>query len=128
MPRIHLVTTAVSGQEQATEAPNITIRHLPCVIGRSTGCDYRINDPMISRTHCELSLREGQVWVQDLHSLNGTRIDGKRLLGPESVTDGARLQLGPFTFVMRMDPFTSDPHSNTDGLAGARTGELGSPH
>jgi pSer/pThr/pTyr-binding forkhead associated (FHA) protein len=126
MPRIHLVHSGLAGQERIREAPTIAIDRLPCVIGRASGCDHRINDPMISRRHCALSFRDGEVWVEDLHSLNGTRVDGKPVLGPRTITDGATLQLGQFAFLLRLADVADKPHSITDGLTGARAGEVNS--
>ncbi len=123
MPQIHLVTSGLAGQERMLEPPTISSHRLPCVIGRASGCDHRVNDPMISRRHCALSFREGEVWVEDLHSLNGTRIDGTPVLGPRPIADGATLQLGQFACVIQLGDMVEDPHSNTDRLTGERPGE-----
>jgi pSer/pThr/pTyr-binding forkhead associated (FHA) protein len=96
------------------------------VIGRASGCDYRINDPMISRRHCALSLRDNQVWVEDLHSLNGTRVNGEPVLRSLPIANGATLQLGEFAFMFRVEDFSAEQGADTDKLAGARTGQLDS--
>jgi pSer/pThr/pTyr-binding forkhead associated (FHA) protein len=102
MPEIHLVACGADKQH-GDEPPLIAIRHLPCVLGRASACDHRIDDPMISRQHCAFSWRDGQVWVEDLASLNGTRIDGKPVHSPRPVADGATLQLARLTFVVRQE-------------------------
>ncbi len=121
MPRIHLVTSGGAGDQRMREGPTLAIDRLPCVIGRATGCDCRLNDPMISRRHCTLSYREGQVWVEDLQSLNGTRVDGKPVLGPRPITDGATLQLGHFAFMVRLNGVSAQAHADTDRVTSART-------
>jgi pSer/pThr/pTyr-binding forkhead associated (FHA) protein len=63
---------------------------------------------MVSRRHCALSFRDGQVWVEDLASRNGTRIDGEPVLAPRPVVDGATLELACLTFVVRQDDFPTD--------------------
>ncbi len=98
MPAIHLVACEMAGQEGEARVRTIALSHQPCVLGRSSRCDHRINDPMISRRHCALSFHDGQVWVEDLYSRNGTRIDGEPVLAPRPIADGATLQLAHLTF------------------------------
>jgi pSer/pThr/pTyr-binding forkhead associated (FHA) protein len=50
----------------------------------------------VSRRHARILKREGTVVVEDLGSINGTFINGKRLAPylPEALHDGDQLQLG----------------------------------
>ena len=43
-------------------------------IGRSTGCDVHLEDPMASRRHARLVVEEGGLGIEDLGSANGTRV------------------------------------------------------
>jgi pSer/pThr/pTyr-binding forkhead associated (FHA) protein len=49
------------------------------VVGRHPDCDARVDSPRVSRWHCCLSEIDGEVWVRDLGSTNGTWIDGRRV-------------------------------------------------
>jgi len=60
-------------------------------LGRSSDCDVVLDHPYISKRHVRL-LRG--VVVQDLESINGTFIDGRRLGMPQVLRDG-RFQMGP---------------------------------
>jgi pSer/pThr/pTyr-binding forkhead associated (FHA) protein len=111
MPDIHLVACGAADQERRDEVRTIDINRLPCVLGRASGCDHRIKDPSISRRHCLLSFHDGKLWVEDLASLNGTRIDGERVLDPRPVVDGATLQLARLTFVVRQEHDPGDSFS-----------------
>lgn len=53
-------------------------------------------DKGVSRRHARITLREGQVFVEDLNSLNGTFLNATRLVPelPYPVKDGDRIQLG----------------------------------
>jgi hypothetical protein len=69
-------------------------------IGRSPDCDIFLDDVTVSRNHAVLVEREGQFYVEDQGSLNGTfvnrhRIDSARL------ENGDELQVGKYrmTFV-----------------------------
>jgi FHA domain len=51
-----------------------------CRIGRSLACDVVIDDPFVAAEHTLLTLQEdGRVHVQDLGSVNGTRVNGHRI-------------------------------------------------
>src|SRR5918994_6073807 len=63
------------------------------VVGRE-GDDLRIEDAELSRRHLALRPVENGVEVEDLGSLNGTFLDGRRLTVPVVVTATARLKLG----------------------------------
>jgi CheY-like chemotaxis protein len=82
---------------KSTDVPDldqgIAITHFPAVVGRSNDCDYQIHHPLISRHHCAFELREGQVCVQDLGSLNGTYLNGERVRGPRPLHNGDQLDL-----------------------------------
>ena len=56
------------------------------VVGRTKECDVPIlDDPSISRRHAEIRVTEGDYWIVDLGSTNGTEVNGKRV---------SRLRLG----------------------------------
>jgi pSer/pThr/pTyr-binding forkhead associated (FHA) protein len=72
---------------------------LPVIVGRSSDVDLTINDPAVSRQHCELFEADGRVRVRDLGSTNGTRVGGKKV--PEAVLrPHDRFTIGPFTLVV----------------------------
>ena len=48
------------------------------VVGRHRNCDARLASDRVSRWHCCLTEVDGEVWVRDLGSTNGTWIDGRR--------------------------------------------------
>jgi len=54
----------------------------PVALGRSLECDLWIDDPMLSRRHCQLEpALEGDGWVvTDLNSRNGTYVNAKRII------------------------------------------------
>jgi hypothetical protein len=49
------------------------------VIGRSQNVDFSIPHPNLSREHVRISLKSGDVWMEDLGSANGTFVQGQRL-------------------------------------------------
>jgi MoxR-like ATPase len=75
----------------------------PLVIGSAAECDLRLSHPTVSRRHAELSLAEGQVWVLDLDSSNGTFLDSRRV-ERAAVPPGCPLAFGSVALVLEVVP------------------------
>jgi pSer/pThr/pTyr-binding forkhead associated (FHA) protein len=50
-------------------------------VGRAADCDLQLVEGHVSRHHARLSTLRGTVWLEDLHSANGTFVNGDRLVG-----------------------------------------------
>jgi serine/threonine protein kinase len=84
-----------AGQQRMVPLPGVV-----SVVGRNADCDIVLTSPRVSRNHLRLEWDGTQVFVTDLDSANGTRLDGqdvppnqRTLLPPE-----ARVQAGHDTF------------------------------
>ena len=64
-------------------------------IGRSEACKIRLRDPEISERHALLTLRESVVTIEDLHSSNGTLIDGVPVQESTPVHEDDVIGIGP---------------------------------
>src|SRR5262245_21179871 len=76
----------------------IHLRSEETIIGRREGCDLRIPSGEVSRRHCRLSVRDGVLMVEDLHSSNGTYLNGARVMEIQTVQPGDCLEIGPVLF------------------------------
>jgi DNA-binding NtrC family response regulator len=80
-----------------------------------------IEDPTVSRFHCELRFDENSVRLVDTQSHNGTTINGVSVLDA-MVRDGSRLTLGNTTIRVRYDiasnPLPLSPNSQFGGMFG----------
>lgn len=76
---------------------------LPIVVGRGNEARFRIQQDRISRKHCELFDRDGDVYVRDLGSTNGTFLDGEQIAASirTHVPPGSVLGVG--TIEIRID-------------------------
>jgi membrane-bound lytic murein transglycosylase D len=48
-------------------------------IGRDPECELQLDDDIVSRVHAEVRFEEGQWWLHDLESANGTFCEGERV-------------------------------------------------
>ncbi len=95
----------------------VPVKVSPFVIGRDPGCQLRPKSPTASGRHSAISLRDGQVIVEDLGSTNGTLVNDQCLHSGEEaqVVDGDRLQVGQLIFVVRIAPQFSEVESSLQG-------------
>jgi hypothetical protein len=61
------------------EGPDIPVGPTPVIVGRDPWCDAWLDSIWVSRVHCCLTEGDGKVVVLDLGSVNGTRINGRRV-------------------------------------------------
>jgi two-component system response regulator GlrR len=64
-----------------------------CVVGSHPSCDLIVDDPTVSRFHCELTIAGDRIRVTDLGSRNGT-LANNVIVEKGLVADGALLGLG----------------------------------
>ncbi|MEU9554538.1 DUF3662 and FHA domain-containing protein [Streptomyces fumanus] len=69
------------------------------VLGRSTEADVRIDDPGVSRRHCEIRTGTPST-IQDLGSTNGIVVDGQHTTRA-TLRDGSRIVVGSTTVIYR---------------------------
>lgn len=68
-------------------------------IGRSGQCDVTVNDPTVSRRHCEVYTRDGAMHLRDLGSSNLTLVNGQPVKSTE-LHPGNRITIGTAHFVV----------------------------
>jgi FHA domain len=64
-------------------------------IGRGGGCAVPLTfDTFVSQVHARAFDREGNLWVEDAGSTNGTLVNSKRISEPMKLRKGDRVQVG----------------------------------
>lgn len=64
-------------------------------VGRAPGCGVSLpEDTFISQLHARVFRRDGDVWVEDLGSTNGTLLNGKKVSAPAVMRRGDQLTVG----------------------------------
>lgn len=72
---------------------------LPSVIGRGReGVSVTLPHKLVSRKHTELFEQDGQLFVRDLGSLNGTYVNNQRIADSQPLKPNELLTLGDVTF------------------------------
>jgi len=91
---LQYVLRFVAGKDQGREfplPPDLTI-----VIGRVSDVDLLLLDEKVSRKHAKISMRQGQVLIEDLASRNGTIVNGARIRSVE-LKEGDQIIIGAST-------------------------------
>jgi len=91
-----LVVTA--GQLAGTR---ITLGEAPITIGRAEDSTLVITDDFASARHARLVLRDGNWFVEDLGSTNGTYLDRGKVSGPTPVPLGVPIRIGRTSLELR---------------------------
>ena len=88
-------------------------------LGRSSSCEISIPDPALSRNQCLFELRDGEIWITDLASANGTAVNDEEL-GTESrmLSAGDRVQAGDSEIVVAGEPDAASDASVGSGDEG----------
>ncbi|HVR88130.1 MAG TPA: FHA domain-containing protein [Candidatus Limnocylindria bacterium] len=63
-------------------------------IGRDAGNDVVLNDEAASAKHAVVSFADGEWWVEDAGSTNGTLVNGSRIWDKERLHYGDEVQVG----------------------------------
>jgi hypothetical protein len=64
-------------------------------IGRGGGCTISLpTDTFVSQVHARVVERDGQLFIEDLGSTNGTFVNGKQVAKTARVRKGDRVQVG----------------------------------
>ncbi len=87
--------TIITGEEQG-RVINIQAPKNKMIIGRSPKCWLPIKDSKISGNHCEIEFQDGQFWVRDLGSTNGTFVNNNRI-ERAALIDKDMIQVGKTT-------------------------------
>ena len=83
------LTTLVAGVRETRELADGTY-----LIGRGSSCRICFNAPEVSERHALLTVREGRALLEDLHSANGTYVNGEPVEQPVSLDSGMVVQIG----------------------------------
>ncbi|MEA2167729.1 MAG: hypothetical protein QOF76_1029, partial [Solirubrobacteraceae bacterium] len=82
--------TIISGTGAGTST---TLRD-SATIGREEDNDLRVLEAEVSRRHAQVTIQNGQAWIDDLKTVNGTYVNGERVIDHQRLHDGDQIQVG----------------------------------
>ena len=103
------LTTLSQGRRETRELEPGTY-----IIGRGEGCRIRFPSPEVSDRHAVLTVRDGRAILEDLHSANGTFVNGEAVDCAVTLDGGMVVQIGEN--MLRI----SDAAPDAGAVAGAR--------
>ncbi|MBS1240083.1 MAG: hypothetical protein H6R45_789 [Proteobacteria bacterium] len=92
---LHCLEVSIAGELET----RYIVSPLGLKIGRTAPADVVLADSKVSRSHCQVELKDGQLFVADLNSTNGTFVDGQRVDGAAILPVGSVLTVGHFSLV-----------------------------
>jgi pSer/pThr/pTyr-binding forkhead associated (FHA) protein len=72
-------------------------------IGRKEGNTIRLTERNVSRKHAKLIKNNGAIFIEDLSSYNGIKINGDRIGGRAPINEGDRIQIGDYQLALKLD-------------------------
>jgi ABC transport system ATP-binding/permease protein len=72
-------------------------------VGRKEGNTIRLTERNVSRRHARILRHNGTVFVEDLGSYNGVKVNGNRIAGRVAVAEGDRIQIGDYLLGIKVD-------------------------
>lgn len=95
-----------------------------CAIGRSRSNQLVLSDTRVSRRHTLIHLQgEGEYWIVDFGSINGTRVNGKRLTQPAALAHGDVIEIAEHRITFHQKNSSAAADSDMD-LTAATAREL----
>jgi len=72
--------------------------------GRTSDNDVVVSDPAASRSHCRIFVHEAKLFVEDLGSGNGTKLNGVKLTQPTELRTGDAVRIGDTIYTFTGPP------------------------
>ncbi|MBI1759208.1 MAG: FHA domain-containing protein [Actinobacteria bacterium] len=85
----------------ALTGTKIALGEQPIMIGRANDSTLVLTDDYASSRHARLTQREGDWYVEDLGSTNGTYLDRAKVTGPTQVPPGVPIRIGKTVLELR---------------------------
>src|SRR6478672_9049451 len=70
-------------------------------IGRLEGNTIRLTERNVSRRHARLVRQNGALYIEDLASFTGVRVNGAKIATPTPLREGDEVQIGDYRLALR---------------------------
>jgi pSer/pThr/pTyr-binding forkhead associated (FHA) protein/tetratricopeptide (TPR) repeat protein len=100
-------------------------------IGRKDGNTIRLTERNVSRFHAKLIHENGTVFIEDLESYNGVKLNGDRIKGRVEIQEGDLIEIGDYHLALQNENIdalpTEPPMEQTAKLAPHPGGQIPPP-
>lgn len=96
-------------------------------IGRKEGNTIRLTERNVSRRHAKILKQNGTIFIEDLSSYNGIRINGNRITGRVAVIEGDRIQIGDYVLGLKLEGLAEASWTTSNSTEGRETKPFSSP-
>jgi pSer/pThr/pTyr-binding forkhead associated (FHA) protein len=72
-------------------------------IGRKEGNTIRLTERNVSRRHAKLTKTNGRIFLEDLGSYNGIKVNGSKIDDRTTIGEGDRIQIGDYVLALKVD-------------------------
>jgi pSer/pThr/pTyr-binding forkhead associated (FHA) protein len=86
--------------EQGADSKSWQFRTSEITFGRDPTCDCLLEEATVSARHARLYFRQGQWWVEDLQSTNGTFVNDGQVTTPLVLASGDQVRCGQAAFTI----------------------------
>jgi pilus assembly protein CpaF len=93
-------------------------------VGRVRGNDIVLPKGNVSKHHCRLIVQGDQVLVEDLHSTNGTYVNGRKIIEPVALATADKVFVGDF--IIRLNLLSATMETMRPGHVPPEAGSLSS--
>jgi len=78
-------------------------------IGRLEGNTIRLTERNVSRRHARLVRQNGALYIEDLASFTGVRVNGAKIATPTPLREGDEVQIGDYRLALKGERATASP-------------------
>src|SRR5262245_242827 len=78
-------------------------------IGRLEGNTIRLTERNVSRRHARLVRQNGALFIEDLSSFTGVRVNGAKIASPTALREGDEVQIGDYRLALRGEKAATQP-------------------
>ena len=93
---------------RALHGPNpgqlLPIEGASAILGRHPACDIVLESPAVSRQHARILDADGTFYLEDLHSRNGTFLNGRQIKRRELLSENDELGICDLSFTFHLSP------------------------
>src|SRR5882724_7339838 len=96
-------------------------------IGRQEGNTIRLTERNVSRRHARLLRQNGVVYVEDLASFTGVKLNGARISAVTPIREGDELLIGDYKILLKTDRPSDGVVAASAGAGVGAAGAVGAP-